>query len=374
MPTIGYDLTGAFQPAGISVYARELVRHIAKIEGHPDLAFLVHDTQIDQVHQWMHGALRYEVYGVLPSERRFGHIGRRLARHLVHREWKKLANKFDLVHFHEGGRALPPVRPYVVTVHDLFPLDPLIPCPPALRSSFKRKVLKTMLYGERILVPSDFVGREITTQFPEYASKIRVTHLAASNAFVPSTLPHPLGGRPYVVWIGRNDERKNLVRILHAWRQMPMDVRKASTFVMICKWDPTGWASKDHEIRALFEAGEIRVVAANSQEEHNQLLTHAAGLIFPSIAEGFGLPVIEAMKCGCPVLTSSTSSLPEVAGDAALVVDPYDVEAISRGTATLLTDAARRDDLRTKGFAQADLFSWQNTAQRTLDVYREVLA
>lgn len=373
MTTIGYDLTGAFQPAGISVYGRELVRHLAQIPGHPHLALLVHDTQVGQVQQWMDGTSNYSVHGVLPRERMFGHVGRRLARLLIHREWKKLEGMFDLVHLHEGGRSLPPIRPYVVTVHDLFPMDPMIPCPPALRSSFKRKVTRTMMYAERIIVPSKYVQDQISQRFPEHADKIRVTHLAASEAFMPSGLAHPFDGRPYVVWIGRHDERKNLLRILHAWLLLPKELREAARFVMICKWDATALARQHPELEPLFANGEIITVPATSQEEHNQVLTHAHALVFPSIAEGFGLPVIEAMRCGCPVLTSTTSSLPEVAGNAALLVDPYNVEMISQGMSDLLTDSALRQELRQNGFEQAQHFSWSQTAKKTLDVYREIV-
>jgi len=96
--------------------------------------------------------------------------------------------------------------------------------------------------------------------------------------------------------------------------------------------------------------------------------------VFPSLYEGFGLPVLEAMACGTPVITSNTSSLPEVAGDAALLVDPYDVDAIAEAMRRVLTDLNLAGELRVKGLARASEFSWERTARETLAVYEKVLA
>ena len=99
----------------------------------------------------------------------------------------------------------------------------------------------------------------------------------------------------------------------------------------------------------------------------------ARGLIFPSLAEGFGLPVIEAFAAQVPVITSNTTSLPEVAGDAALMIDPHDVEAISQAMTRLIADDALVSELKVKGLARAKTFTWDACSNRTLDVYREVL-
>ena len=104
------------------------------------------------------------------------------------------------------------------------------------------------------------------------------------------------------------------------------------------------------------------------------LYSKALFLVYPSLYEGFGLPVLEAMACGCPVITSNVSSLPEVVGEAGLMVDPHDVDALAGAMERLLDDAALRDDLRVRGLAQAQNFSWQNAARQTLDVYELLVA
>jgi glycosyltransferase involved in cell wall biosynthesis len=109
------------------------------------------------------------------------------------------------------------------------------------------------------------------------------------------------------------------------------------------------------------------------REQDKAALYSAATLFaFPSLYEGFGIPVLEAMACGTPVLTSNLSALPEVAGDAGWLVDPYDVDAIARGLQELLEDSRKQDDLAARGLERARLFTWRQVADQTLRVYREV--
>lgn len=374
MKSIGYDLSSVFQQSGIAVYARELVRHMVRIEDRPDMTFVVRHKQAEKVRALIGDAERWSLRGVLPSALMLGEYGRPITQLFMDHQWRKLRKEIDLVHFHEGGRTLPPVNTSVVTVHDLFPLDPSIPCPASLRESFKRQVVVMMHHAARILTPSEYVKSEITRLFPPYADKIRVTPLAASDQFVPSTEGHPFEGQPYLLWIGRIDERKNLVRILQAWNRLPAALRTSSRLILVGPWDHHVARVEHPELASLLGGEGIELRSHLTSAEHQRLLTHAHGLIFPSIAEGFGLPVVEAMKCACPVLTSRTSSLPEVAGDAALLVDPLRVDEIASGMEQLLTSVTLRDDLRTRGIERVRRFSWDQTARNTLDVYREVLA
>src|SRR5207249_1876390 len=110
-----------------------------------------------------------------------------------------------------------------------------------------------------------------------------------------------------------------------------------------------------------------------AEEEKAALLSAATVFAFPSVYEGFGLPVLEAMACGTPVLTSTSSSLPEVAGDAALLVDPLDVDAISGGLAELLESPERRADFSERGLERATHYSWPRVAERTVEVYHRAL-
>jgi len=110
-----------------------------------------------------------------------------------------------------------------------------------------------------------------------------------------------------------------------------------------------------------------------SREELSSLYSGASCFVFPSLYEGFGLPILEAMKCGCPVVTSNLSSMPEVAGEAGILVNPLDVKDIVRGIEMVIRDKATGERLRKKGFEQVKKFSWEKTAKETLRVYHEVI-
>ncbi|MCX7856226.1 MAG: glycosyltransferase family 4 protein, partial [Anaerolineae bacterium] len=127
-------------------------------------------------------------------------------------------------------------------------------------------------------------------------------------------------------------------------------------------------------IRRLDLGGRVLLRGYVPRGEVAGLYHRALALVFPSLYEGFGLPVLEAQACGTPVLTSSVSALPEAAGDGALLVDPYDVEAIAEGLHRLLTDKTLRETLRERGREHAARFSWPRTAAETVAVYQEVIA
>ena len=140
----------------------------------------------------------------------------------------------------------------------------------------------------------------------------------------------------------------------------------------VAPWNPEGWNLVRPALEALPPGVRDRVVVTGyvSEEEKVALFGGAEALVYPSLYEGFGLPVIEAMACGTPVLTSNVSALPETAGDAALLVDPHSVEGIAAGIERLLTDSALRERLRSAGLARARIFSWEETARRTAEVLR----
>jgi glycosyltransferase involved in cell wall biosynthesis len=134
-----------------------------------------------------------------------------------------------------------------------------------------------------------------------------------------------------------------------------------------------GWLTEAIERRAaeLGVAERVRFAGYVADDDLPALLSGALGFVFPSLYEGFGMPVLEAMACGAPVLTSTSSALPEVAGDAALLVDPADTATIAAGLARLATDAALRADLRARGLARAAQFTWERCAEETLAVLAE---
>lgn len=361
-----------FGAGGIQRYARELVSHMVALDQPFDFRILTRSSKEKEIRK-IAGSHRSDIRPVLPHELALGPLLRGVTQQLISRQWVRHMNDVDLVHLHEGGRWLPPVKRFVVTIHDLFPLDESIEVYHSLRKDFPKMITAMVRHSEHIIVPSEYVKATFNTYFPGVAKSISVIPLAAGDDFEPLlSVPASVKG-PYLLWVGRLDPRKNLTRILQAWSMLPNVLRKSARFVLVGPWDQKHFNRDYERLINLINEPNIELRTHISHAEHISLLSNACGLIFPSLAEGFGLPVLEAMKCGCPVLTSNVSSLPEVAGDAALFANPLDVQAITRGMEVLLTDPDVRNNLRVKGLNRAQEYSWSITAQKTCDVYKTVL-
>jgi glycosyltransferase involved in cell wall biosynthesis len=179
---------------------------------------------------------------------------------------------------------------------------------------------------------------------------------------------------PYLLYLGGIEPRKNIPRLLAAFAEVDADVRP--TLVLAgggVAWNPEGMDATKDALAKLPEQVRRRVVMTGyvSEEDKVALLSGAAALVYPSLYEGFGLPVLEAMACRTPVLTSDVGALPEVAGEAALLVPPTDVEAIAVGMDRLLRDAPLRDRLVQAGAARVGAFRWEDAARRTAEVLRD---
>jgi glycosyltransferase involved in cell wall biosynthesis len=210
--------------------------------------------------------------------------------------------------------------------------------------------------------------------------RITVIHEAADPAFKPverderqAEVRRRLGiDGPFLLTVGSLEPRKNLGRLLDALAALPEDVRVGHGLVVT---GGPGW--RNRALRERIEgagcAMRVHLTGEVSQPDLAVLYSAAEAFVYPSLSEGFGLPVLEAMACGAPVITSSTSSLPEVAGEAAVLVDPTDTEALAEAVARVLSDSALRRELRARGFHRVAEFSWQRTARKTLGLYRRLL-
>jgi alpha-1,3-rhamnosyl/mannosyltransferase len=173
----------------------------------------------------------------------------------------------------------------------------------------------------------------------------------------------------YLMFLSTIEPRKNLLRILEALERTPPEVGPLAVA------GAQGWNDRDivDALTRLEAAGRVRRLGYVADDARPLLLAGARAFVYPSLYEGFGLPALEALACGTPLLTSNVSSLPEVVGDAALLVDPRDVAAIADGLTRLWHDDRLRDELRARGLARAREFTWERTARLTLAVYERVL-
>jgi glycosyltransferase involved in cell wall biosynthesis len=175
----------------------------------------------------------------------------------------------------------------------------------------------------------------------------------------------------FVLFVGTLEPRKNLMRLVQAYAGLPASVRRHVSLVIA---GGPGWLSETlrREVAERGLADRVRFIGYVRDEDMAPLYSLATVFAYPSLYEGFGLPVLEAMACGVPVLTSNVSSLPEVAGGAAVLVAPTDVDAIADGLTQLLDDTALAAKLVARGLEWSTNFSWDRCARETLAVYESV--
>jgi glycosyltransferase involved in cell wall biosynthesis len=213
------------------------------------------------------------------------------------------------------------------------------------------------------------------------AERVRVIYLAVDDIYQPVLDEHHLAatrrkyGLPesYLLYLGGFDQRKNVPTLLNAFAQLAKDSR---AFLVVAGKLPekgTDFFPDPWPIVEKLGIGE-RVVFTGwvAEEDKPALYSGARALVFPSLYEGFGLPPLEALACGTPVITSSRGSLPEIVGEGGLLLEPDDVEGLAGAMEKLLNDDTLWEDLRQRGLAHAARFSWEKTARETLAVYREV--
>jgi glycosyltransferase involved in cell wall biosynthesis len=268
---------------------------------------------------------------------------------------------------------LPPVIPCqaALLIHDLsFRAHPEY-YPPAIAAYMRLLTGLAIRRADIVVALSQFTREELARYYPSCTDKVAVVYPGVRPEFVPDGDPAVddavLAGlhvqRPYLLAVGNIHPRKNLARLLAAWERL----RDGGAPVPVMAWVGLDrWASGDLLSRA--RAAGVKLLGFVDAAHLPALYRRAEALAYPSLYEGFGLPPLEAMACGTPVLAANTTSLPEAVGNAAVTADPTDVSALADGLARVLFDGSLRQELIAKGFVQAAQFRWEQAAGRLLDV------
>lgn len=264
------------------------------------------------------------------------------------------------------------VKRQVVSILDLSTIDHPEWFSPKFSTWYQFLLPRLAQRTKHILTISEFSKSRIMEKFGINDEKITVSYLATDHCFqiqenvnlndIRKQLNLP---NHYLLALGSLEPRKNLVRLIRAWDRIQPKLPEDICLVIAgAKGNATIFK------KLSFDALPKKIIFTGHipDELLPGLYAGAVGFIYPSIYEGFGLPPLEAMSCGTPVITSNTTSLPEVVGDAALLINPLDVEQIAHAMQTLVNDSALRDQLRQKGLQRAKLFSWQKTAEITWQV------
>lgn len=289
-----------------------------------------------------------------------------------------LNQPIDITHMVALGMPVATRKKLVVTIHDIGPLthpEYFVSQKPWL---VKRSFEHTIKYANKIICVSKATADDVIDYAGESLSKrIRVVHEGVdANFFSQSPLnPYevlekmPPKHTPFFMAAGAMSPRKNIKRVLKAFNQAKDSIPHHLVLVGGQGWDST-------EVLQMLEeptlAQRVHHLGYVSDRQLQALYKHADFYIHPSLFEGFGLTVLEAMAAGCPVITSNISSLPEVAGDAALLVNPTSISDISNAIESLAQDSELKTELTKRGLSRAQVFQWSKTAQGVADIYREV--
>jgi len=369
---IAIDVSSAAKgdPTGIGRYIVELVRGISTLMGDDDrLALGV---------RWSRWKERAHL---APLAKLRGCSGPRL---LLSALPGALIRGLDVLH--ATGMSAPALAgmPLAVTVHDISTIDDPSLMSKGFSASRTAKTAKVIDRADLIFVISAFVKERILAVFPRFpADRIRVTHLGIDHAGLSAeptardgetrarlgldAKASEEGGRPYVLFVGRVEHRKNPEGLVRAFALS----REAKDHLLVF----AGQDGRSQAQEAAREAGvtdRVRFLGRVEDADLGPLYRGARCFALPSRNEGFGIPLAEAFACGCPALASDQTALPEVAGGAAEITG-IAPDAIAAGLDRLLGDAARRADLRAKGFARARDFTWRRTAEGTWAGYGDLL-
>lgn len=303
-----------------------------------------------------------------------------LARIVIHekraQKFLKLSKGFDI--YHESGyfpfKAAKNVKT-IFTIHDLS-LKILPRFHPKERCHFfNRYFEKSLQYVDSFITPSEFTKKEIRKVYPEIDTGINFIHLGFDKTLF---FKHPKNEidslkikmnlpEKYILFVGTSDPRKNIKTIIKAMEHLPGYIK------LVC----AGWSGWDSIIEKNQYAANIkdRIVFTGyvTDQELAVLYSGARAFVYPSFYEGFGLPVLEALACGCPVVCSNRASLPEVAGNAAITCSPYDSTSLADTIYNIFTLDSLYTEMSQKGLIQAKKFSWGKAAEKTMRVFTDII-
>lgn len=290
-------------------------------------------------------------------------------------------NEFDL--FHATDHHIPKLRqtPVLATLMDAIPL-----AHPEWASA-RLRILKNNLWkhaahwADHIVTISEYSRDQIIENFGIHEQRISVVPLGVEQRYFDRIedqysqhVLQTLGLRAgYFLFVGTLQPRKNLLRVIQAHQALPQVLRQARPLVIVGR---NGWGSDSlvRHFHSISDQEPVYWLGRVSDLQKRVLLQNAAALVFPSLCEGFGLPVLEAFASFTPVITSNTTSLPEVAADAAWLVNPFDVEEIAHAMRVLGEEESLSESLRVKGLARARNFTWLACAQATHALYKDIVS
>ena len=358
-----------YQGGGISKYCQLLVKSLATLDRENEYV-IFHSRKDTKTYLPKSGSNFRRVNLATPCHHRFERwsLGIELLR-----------QSLDAMH---SPDFIPPIfgaDRHIITVHDLNFIHYPEFLTPGSRRYYNKQINWAVKKADHVIADSYHTRDDLISILAVDPLKITTIHLAADPLF--STIPAPEEieatlkryelPNDFLLFVGTLSPRKNLNTLVKSYAQLSSEAAVELPLVLV---GSKGWLYGEifQQIENLGISNRVVFIDAVSDLELVHLYRSASMLAMPSYYEGFGLPVLEAMNCGCPVLASDRSSLPEIAGDAAIFVDPDDVDGWSQAILSVLSNADLREDLVEAGYERSNHFSWMRTAEQTRGVYLQV--
>jgi glycosyltransferase involved in cell wall biosynthesis len=373
---------------GIGTYIRNLVRALARVDNRNQYKLI---TTEQAVPEFADLPPNFET-AIFPGANKKG-IGQD---GLAQIRYGLFLRKLDADLFHIPLNAVPLLmpKPYLVTIHDMSTL--LFASQLGYRNRLRHFYLRRgLLRADRVMAVSMATCRDVEAVLGIPASRIRVVYNAPDPTFhAPPARTRVRGEEsgyppeiqrvldryrihyPFLLYVGRTNPQKNIPRLVEAFAVLRGEIQEHAVYrdlrLLIIGDEISRYPALRHAVIQSRVEDTVRFLGFVPIDTLRSFYQAASAFVFPSLYEGFGLPPLEAMACGTPVVCSHVSSLPEVVGDAAEIVNPENVFDIARGIREVLLDQPRRSLMVERGFEQARRFSWERTAQQVLDAYEEI--
>ncbi len=365
---IAIDISSAVYGTGVSVYAKELVRAMASLDTDNEFVLFAGTWRQKSWYQNWFGGMNLPsnfVLKIIPLPPR---LQLRLWNDLKLTRLEWFIGEFDVYHSLDWSLA-PTNKPTVITVHDLFFLKSKeIQLHPYWKS-LEARLINAKKRNFRVIAVSNATKNDLVNICNYDESLIHVVYEACpynwkkvedKNRLIKTRSKWAIPDK-YILAVGTREPRKNLVRLIESYKQLNYKI----PLVIVGK---SGWGD-EHNVNGK----NVILTGYVSDKDLMSLWSGAKGFVYPSLYEGFGLPILQSFVLEVPVLTSNNSSMKEIANDAAILVDPYSVDSIKKGLGELINMSEKeRTDMVTKGLARAREFNWINTAKETMKIYEQI--
>jgi len=376
---VGFDYTSTIGIGGNSTYARELIHNLAKIDKNNQyfLYYYFHDFLLGRIPRETNNK-NFKSKAICISQLKFpipSKVMDRINKTMI-KAFSRF-NKIDIFHFSDPSIFVEGSYKSIVTLHDLAVLHNSDWAKKSSLDFYKKNIKSILDKANKIIAVSNFTKNDAIKTLNIDEKKIAVIYEGVNSSFYPNLdknyLKEKFNLENYILYVGALNPRKNVIGLLEAYSKLSIELRKKYNLVLVGVPRDVNFSDKVKKvIKELKINDQVKQFNKITNDDLPKIYSGAKFFIYPSFFEGFGLPVLESLSCGVPVIASNTSSLPEMVGSAGVLVNPENIEEMKLAMEKMLLDNKLYQNIKDKCLDQVSKFKWQKTAKETIAVYKEV--